>query len=72
MFEGAALFGREIETALQRAGQGKLAVTMANTMMAPRVERRRRALEALFGLDHRARGEPMLAAPILTERHQTG
>jgi hypothetical protein len=41
-------------------------------MALPLCHHRRRAVQALFGLEHVARGEALVAAQILPQRHEVG
>ena len=45
---------------------------VGDAMVAARVKRRGRAFEPLLGLDHCARGEPILAAPVFPECDKVG
>src|SRR6185312_4811093 len=72
MLERAALLARENKPATAGAVQRALAIVLRDRMPAARVEGDGGIFKPRFGLDHRAAGEPLLAASIFAEPDQLG
>ena len=72
MLERIALLGRQHHAALSGTRQRRGPFEVTNPVARAVRHRDRRAFEPLFGLDHIAAGEALLAAPVLTQRNEIG
>ena len=72
MLEGGALLARQDQTALCSTRQCSVPAALSNGMLPSFGHQFRRPLKPLLGVDHLARGEPLFAAPVLTEWDQIG
>src|SRR3546814_16718013 len=70
--ERGPLFTRQIQPALRRLRQRALSLDLWHAMLVACRHQLAGALQPLFGLDHVARREPLLAASVLAEGDQVG
>src|SRR3546814_3564015 len=68
--ERGPLFTRQIQPALRRLRQRALSLDLWHAMLVACRHQLAGALQPLFGLDHVARREPLLAASVLAEGDQ--
>ena len=72
MLERCALLAGQYQPALFGACQCAFAVLLTNAMPFPLRHQLRRLLKPLFGLDHLARCEAVVAAPVLAQCNKIG
>jgi len=72
VLERRALLPRQNQTTVDSAIQRRLPAALSDVAPPALSHHLRRTLQPLLGLDHLARGEPFLAAPVLAERNQIG
>ena len=72
MLEGPALLGREHHAARLGARESAVAMPVGHAVMALGIEADCLPFKPLLGLQHRARGEAVLAASVLAQLHQLG
>src|SRR3546814_20945068 len=70
MGEPCALRARQRQPARLLAGKSRLALLLVGAVPLPLGHQFRSALQPLFGLDHVAQREPIIAAPVLAEFDQ--
>jgi len=72
VFEGGFLFAGQHQAALYCAGECGVPLHIVDGVTGALCHRIGRAMQALFGLDHRSRSEPILPASVLTQGDQIG